>query len=427
MTGISPIAAAKSRHSLAEVVSRTGLVVSAGSAKRVVTARCPMPAHGHYDSTPSLRLDFDQNRWWCFACSPSDTDGTPKAGDVIEWVMQTEQVTWRPAIDILDSGRPLTNAWTTGGTPEYRPASSRRTVGFESPDPGRTPVGRVQHALESAWAFYTGNARHELGVSYLARRGVEVSYLELHNRSYEVGHTPPSRAGLVDWMRGKGFSDDELVDAGLASLDSEGRVTDFYRDRVLLPVRDDQRQLAGFIGRNVGAPCWSKYKNPPRTARYDKSVDLYQPLDRPSRESGRVIVVEGTIDAMAIAVAAIRVGKSDEYCPLTQSGRELSNRQLRRVLALHPSPLIISFDADKAGRESTDRLSRTLTAAGRRAVVADLPDGQDPASWLESRGPRGLSAWDASSSSIQSLTPVAGTPMFSDRSSRIASSQIVPM
>jgi DNA primase len=80
-------------------------------------------------------------------------------------------------------------------------------------------------------------------------------------------------------MRRRGFNDDELVDAGVAHRrPGDGHLTDFYRNRVLIPVRDQEDMLAGFIGRNVGDARWPKYKNPPHTIRYDKSIDLFQPL-----------------------------------------------------------------------------------------------------------------------------------------------------
>jgi DNA primase len=225
-----------------------------------------------------------------------------------------------------------------------------------------------------------------------------VEFLERHNRRFEIGHTPHQATGLVDWMRRRGFADDELVDAGLAHRRTgDSHMIDFYRDRVLIPIRDRNQNLSGFIGRNVGDSRWPKYKNPPHTVRYDKSLHLYQPLPAPEQRDGQVIVVEGVIDAMAIAVAAIRIGQSDWYCPITQSGRELSTHQLRCVLNLHDQPLVIAMDGDEPGRSSNQRLAAAAASRGRQALVAQLPDGEDPASWLARRGPAGVTAFDRAS------------------------------
>jgi DNA primase len=395
----TPIDAAKQRHSLVEVAERTGIPVSHVNG-RLVTVRCPMPEHGHPDRTPSLRLDSTRQTWWCFACSPTDTDGTPKAGDVIDWVRRTEAVDWRAAIDILDSGAPLRNTWRgrdlDSGNRQVTPSQ-----GVEAPDITRTSATRVQRALETAWMYYTSPELHARGRRYLDGRRIDVEMLERHNRRYEVGHTPSGRGELVAWMRRRGFSEDELVDSGLAHRNvNYGRLVDFYRQRVLIPVRDAGGGLCGFIGRNVGDDRWPKYKNPPRTVRYDKSVNLYQPLPAPEQAAGQVVVVEGTLDAMAIAVAAIWAGRSDWYCPLTQSGRELSPRQLRYALSLHDRPPVIAMDGDGPGRSSSQRIEEAAAAVGVKVKITDLPEDADPASWLADHGTPGLTAFDR--------TPVPG-------------------
>ena len=103
-----------------------------------------------------------------------------------------------------------------------------------------------------------------------------------------------------------------------------------------------------------------------------------------------MIVVEGTLDAMAVAVAVILIGKSDWYCPVTQSGRQLSPQQLRYVLNLHAQPPLIAMDGDPPGRESNARLAAAIADMGKTATLVTLPNGDDPASWLATNGSRGL-------------------------------------
>jgi len=147
---------------------------------------------------------------------------------------------------------------------------------------------------------------------------------------------------------------------------------DFYRQRVLIPIRDERSRMCGFLGRNVGGDRWPKYKNPPRTHAYDKSVNLYQPLPAPTAPGGQVVVVEGTLDAMAIAVAAVRSGRSGQFCPVTQSGRELSVVQLERVISLHRPSLVLAFDGDSAGRDSAHRYAVPAARLGHSAAVTSL-------------------------------------------------------
>jgi DNA primase len=392
----SPIEAARARHTLAEVARRTGVAVSADSGS--VTVRCPMPSHVHPDRTPSMRLYLDDGHYYCFGCAAK--------GDVVQWVRETERVGITEAIRVLDSDAPLTNAWAgqlaaPGATSRPQPASSA-TVGVsepvsqaESPDLPRTPPERVDAALHAAWDYYSYGPLHARAVAYLATRGIEVGVLEAHTGRAETGHTPAKADGLVVALRAKGFSNDALVDAGLAHRRlGGGPVTDFYRQRVLIPIRDDHGRIAGLIGRNIGDPeKWPKYKNPSRTCCYDKSVNLYQPLPAPADRAGQVVVVEGTLDAIAIAVAAIRGGQTDRFCPVTQSGRELSPAQMARVLALHPSPPVLGFDGDPAGQDSACRHALAAARQGRAAAVTVLPGDHDPASWLSEQGDEGLRAW----------------------------------
>lgn len=392
----SPIEAARARHLLAEVAARTGVDPYRTSGS--TTVRCPLPSHGHFDRTPSLRLYLDDGMFSCFGCGAR--------GDVVEWVCRAEGVAWREAIAILDSGRHITNAWAAVGvgvglrqlsralpaTAVGSPGSGSHT---EAPDLGRTPPERIYVTLEAAWGYYSYPPLRYRGEEYLRRRGIDVRVLEAHTGRAEVGHTPAKADGLVAALCSKGFSDDELVDAGLAYRRlGGGPLSDFYRQRVLIPVRDHQGCIVGFIGRNVGdQQRYAKYKNPPRTAVYDKSVNLYQPLPAPADPQGQVVVVEGTLDAMAIAIAAIRSGRADSFCPLTQSGRELSAVQLAQVVEMHPAPPVLGFDGDAAGQDSAYRHSLAALRQGRAVAVTVLPDDHDPASWLAKRGDEGLSAW----------------------------------
>ena len=396
MSGSSPIQAALGRHRLAEVARRTGIPLDTDTGS--VTVRCPLPSHAHADRTPSMRLYLDDDRYYCFGCTAK--------GDVIQWVRETEGVGVTAAIRVLDSGSSLTNAWAgaasaagTSGRPrgpgDNNPASPGSSEGPDTPDPARTPPERVLATLATAWSYYTCPSLHARASTYLAGRRIEVGVLEAHTGRPKTGHTPTKADGLVDALRARGFNDDELVDAGLAHryVDSEP-VSDFYRQRILIPIRDDQQRVVGIIGRNVGdQQRRAKYKNPPRTAVYDKSVNLYQPLPAPADQQGHVVVVEGTLDAMAIAIAAIRTGRAARFCPVTQSGRELSSAQLDQILAMHTAEPILGFDGDAAGREATHRYVVEVAHRGCRVAVTIPPDNHDPASWLAERGDAGLDAW----------------------------------
>jgi DNA primase len=328
-----------------------------------------------------MRLYLDDDRYYCFGCGAR--------GDVVQWARDTEGLSVAGAISALDSRRPLHNAWE-GQVPGL-PTRREPLGGNELPDPARSDVGRLFEVLAAAWGLYSSGDRHHLGRRYLAGRGVDIEVLEAVTGRAEVGHTAGGRDALARVLRAQGFSPDELVDAGLARRREGGtELVDVYRERVLFPVRDKAGQIRGLLGRNVGDPRWPKYLNPARSAVYDKSLDLYQPLPAPAHPSGHVVVVEGAVDALAVATAAVLSGAGAYLCPVTQGGRELSAHQVASVLALHPGRPVVALDGDAAGREGALRMGRAFMAGGRSPLRVNLPQGEDPASWLASRGAVGL-------------------------------------
>ena len=319
---------------------------------------------------------------------------------MVEWVGRSEGVAWPEAVAILDSGRPLTNAWMSQHGPGAGPGhpweatrNGRRLTdqpGRNLPDLDRTPVERVFAALEAAWAHATSPRLHDRGATYLMGRGIDIAVIERHTGRAEVGHTPDSATGLVTLLLRDGFIPDELVDAGLARRTGAGFLTDFFRNRVLIPIRAEASRICGFVGRNVGDDRWPKYLNSPRTVAYDKSVELYRPLPAPTHRDGRVVVVEGTLDALAVAAAAIATGQADRFCPVASSGTQLSADQIKRVFEMSVGTPVVAFDGDQAGRTASTQLGQRMADTGRSVALMQLPTGHDPASILVAWGPLGL-------------------------------------
>jgi DNA primase len=367
----------KARHPLVSVARRSGLDVRIGGRPVVC---CPIPTHA--DATPSMQLDLDRSRYRCYGCGAH--------GDVIQWVQDIEGVNPTEAIRILDSGRPIAGQVTS---PIAR--SSWGATEREGPDPDRTTQPRVQMANALAWRYYTYGTLHDRGVAYLLGRGIDVSALEDETHRPVVGHTPSSKTrvdGLVSFMTGKGFSETELIDAGLVARLPDGCVIDFFRDRVIFPATDDTGAVNGLLGRDATGRSRVKYLNPPTTATYQKSQILYRPSHRLIRPDGAVIVCEGPLDALAIAAQAAAAGVSDRFGPLAACGTALSVDQIDQILALHGRAPVLAGDGDQPGRQANLDWARRMLGHGRESVVVAWPDGYDPASWLAARGSRGLLA-----------------------------------
>ncbi len=163
-----------------------------------------------------------------------------------------------------------------------------------------------------------------------------------------------------------------------------------------VPIRDTAGWVTGVIGRDTtGAPGAPKYRNPTRTPAFEKSAALYRPALPPVHPGATVVVVEGALDALAVAAAAADVGRADRFAPCTTSGVTVSAQQARAVLSLTAAPPVIALDGDTAGTEGTDRWVHRLCVEMRRAVlVTRLASGVDPADWVAEHGPTGLNAFN---------------------------------
>jgi len=399
---MSKIDDAKAQHLLADVARRTGIPVPEG-ATGDVTVQCPMPYPGTEgevapkNAKRTMVLHLDSNRWYCFTCAAREL---PAGGDVVQWVQNLEGVDALAAVAKLNGGGPITNHWPANPSGrKVAPAAS-----WERPDLERTSRERVLSVLAAAWGYYSGPGGHKKGVEYLQGRTVDVGVLEAHTGRVEVGHTPKDSRKFLARMHEAGITDNELVDAGLVYRSRRG-VSPVYSDRVIIPCRR-RGQVVGFFGRDVTGtrPKDKKYVNLTTTLVYNKSVNLYQPLPAPSDEHGQVVVVEGTLDAMSIAIAAIKQEVPPMFCPVTQSGKVLSGAQLDYVLGIAKKSPVIAFDGDSAGRLANLTIATAIMAKGRECVVTTLPPKKDPAtgepvgwhdpaSYLAEYGPEALDAF----------------------------------
>jgi DNA primase len=349
----------------------------------------------HNDVTPSMILHLDTDRFHCFGCGAS--------GDVIQWVRSIHGVGAGKAVRLLDTDGLLPEP-PTGAVVDRHTAIAIRSAA-ERPELERTSPDRVKAALAAVWGYYTFASLHDEAVRYLRGiRGIDVDALEAEQGRPMVGHTPHKAPDqLVTRLREKGFSGDELVDAGLARRYPDGRVIDTYRDRTVLPVRDDFDAVVGLIGRYDGrlAPGKGgppKYLNPTRTVTYDKSVNLCRPSVADTRGTApllpdaQVVLCEGTLDALAIAAMSASIGRSAEFAPVVESGIALSAAQWDAILAIHDRAPVICADGDPTGRVTSAKWAIEAARRGRESAITLWPEGHDPASYLAEHGAGGLAA-----------------------------------
>lgn len=248
-----------------------------------------------------------------------------------------------------------------------------------------SPVGidRVMEANAAAGDFYE---------SRYAGSWAELHLRERFNNSlagdprFRPGYAPAGWTHLVEHLRRKGFTDDELLAAGLASTARTGRLIDRFRDRLVLPILADGNTL-GFVGRRdpgVGDDHGAKYLNTSDTIAFTKGAQLYGIADESMAIGSIPVVVEGPLDAIAVTLAT--AGAFIGTAPL---GTAMTDEQAAQLASRGVDP-IVATDGDLAGYLAAERNYWLLTQHGLAPRRVRFTAGEDPASVVAEAGPAEL-------------------------------------
>ena len=353
--------ALRARHRLADVVEATGVALR--PAGRGYIGCCPF----HEDSTPSLSVDAIPDRFHCFGCGAN--------GDVIDFVSRLTGLGFLDAVTHL------------GGIASSRAGAHAQPRRHPRLEPPTRPIpDRAFEIHNLAWAYFTRPVAHAGAAAYLScRRSIDIHGLEAVLAHPVAGMASNGWTSLTDHLMSHGVRAEELLALDLARATSRGTLIDALRSRLVLPVTDRDGRIRAFLGRDTsGHPRAPKYLNPTRTAVFDKSRMLYRAdHPEPSPWAGTV-VVEGPLDALAIACAYAEAGRPERLHAVATGGTAVTEHQVEAIAAM-PAPVVLALDADPAGIDATHRLLRALSYHPRppeRVLLAQLPPGEDPASWL---------------------------------------------
>jgi len=277
------------------------------------------------------------------------------------------------------------------------------------PDLAPPDLGRLRAALAEAARWYRERLltdRPPLAVATLTDRGlVDLAADTPAGRRWQLGYAPASRGStaLVHHLREYGFTDRELVDAGVAVPGRHGGVIDALRHRLVVPLIDSPVNgrvegggvgagVVGFTARRLSDADTAvpKWVNTATTALYRKGEHLFgvaQQSDLIASRRGRPVLVEGAVDAIAVNLAVNLAG----HIGLAAGGTRLTTHHataFSQVLTATGGSLLIAYDNDPAGQDATLRAGDLL--GGLDAHVVQLPTGVDPADVLVATGPRGL-------------------------------------
>ena len=324
------------------------------------------------EKTPSFFVNDGKMAWFDFSSG--------KNGNVFDFVMETEGLTFPETVERLaaDAGLVL-----PARSPEREREEARRAS--------------LTEVVEWAAAFFEAELRSGRGTearATLDQRGIS----QASRTEFRIGYAPADRHALRDALAAKGASVDAMCETGLL-IHGEGIAVpyDRFRDRIMFPICDRNGKVIAFGGRALAKDAQAKYLNSPETPLFHKGAGLYSHhrARKVAHDKGRVIVVEGYIDAIAMHAA----GFPETVATL---GTALGEDQAGLLWQMAPQP-ILCFDGDKAGRKAAHRsaeMALPLVTAERTFAFALLPGGQDPDELIRASGR------SAMTSALESATPL---------------------
>lgn len=243
----------------------------------------------------------------------------------------------------------------------------------------QTEIDQMRTAMEVAANFYHENLLKNMDkpYTYLVERGFSMDVMQ----KFLIGYSPDEWETSYNYMRSKGISDKILEDVGLFRKSKRGSYYDYFKGRIIFPIKNKLGRIIGFGGRVFGENNnGPKYLNSPQTKLYDKSNVLYglhESIDS-IRNSEKCIIVEGYADVISLH----EVGVSNV---VAASGTALTPNQLD-LIKNSANKIYLIFDADKAGINAAERSIDIALSKGLEVEIVNLPDGEDPDSIAQKHG-----------------------------------------
>ncbi|MFD4859614.1 DNA primase [Streptomyces atratus] len=310
---------------------------------------CPF----HDEKSPSFQVSPSKGLFHCFGCQ--------EGGDTIAFVMKIDHLSFSETVERLAAKAGITLRYEEGG---YNPSHQR----------GERI--RLVEAHKVAAQFYVeqlDSPEAEIGRKFLAERGFD----QAAAAHFGVGYSPAGWDHLTRYLRGKGFSDKELITSGLSQDGRRGPI-DRFRGRLMWPISDTSGEVVGFGARKLrDDDNGPKYLNTPETSIYKKSQVLYG-IDLAKKDiakASRAVVVEGYTDVMACHLAGITTAIAT--CGTAFGGDHI--KILRRLLMDNGSARVIfTFDGDAAGQKAALRAFEDDQKFAAETYIAIAPDNMDP-------------------------------------------------
>ena len=314
---------------------------------------CPF----HDEKSPSFQVSPSKGLYHCFGCQ--------EGGDTLSFVMKIEHLSFTEAVERLAAQAGITLRYERGGYSPGRQQSERI---------------RLLEAHKVAARFYAEQLRTpeaEIGRRFLAERGFDAAAAE----RFGVGYAPAGWDHAVRFLRGRGFTDRELLQSGIAQDGRRGPI-DRFRGRLIWPIRDITGEVVGFGARRLREEdTGPKYLNTPETPIYRKSQVLYG-IDLAKRDianANQAVVVEGYTDVMACHLAGITTAIATCGTAFGEEHVKILRRLLMDSSTSHSAgEVVFTFDGDAAGQKAALRAFEDDQKFAARTFIAISPGGMDP-------------------------------------------------
>ncbi len=337
---------------LDELIARTDIVDLVSESVRLTKkgrnywGLCPF----HSEKTPSFSVSADKQIYKCFGCG--------KGGGAINFVMELDNLPFRDAVALLAkrAGLEVPDSGYSAGAKERR--EKLLTINKQA--------ARTFHR----WLYAPEGAE---GLAYLQRRGLSRRTLT----SFGLGFAPNRWDALIQELGQQGYDKRDLLDAGLAVSNQDGRIYDRFRNRVMFPIIDIRGEVIGFGGR-VMDDSTPKYLNSPDTPVYNKSRNVFALNIAKKSKAGRVILTEGYMDTTSLHQAGFDSAVASLGTSLTPEHAQLLSRYFPEA--------IIAYDGDGAGVSAAQRAIPLLERAGMKVRVLRMTGAKDPDEFIKQYG-----------------------------------------
>lgn len=307
------------------------------------------PFHG--ESTPSFSVSSDKQIFHCFGCSVG--------GGVINFIMKIEGLTYVDAIRFLAKMYNMEVVET----------------GFKGVDNSKERDTTLEINKKTAHFFHNNlmSKENQHIRDYLANRKISKKTAT----TFGIGYANNSFNELLNFLNSEGYTNEQILKAGLISKSEKGGFYDRFRARVIFPIIDIRGNVIAFGGRVID-DSMPKYLNSPETLVFNKSANLFALNIAKKSKKGYIILSEGYMDVIALHMAGFD-------CAVASLGTSLTDNQAR-LISRYTKDVVIAFDSDKAGQIASNRAIDILKKVGLNIKVLQLNQAKDPDEFIKKFG-----------------------------------------